>query len=63
MGDKPEFEMGATLRVKRSGEKGTVEAIAEYREGPKYRYWFMYTDGTGCARDAWFYASELEADA
>lgn len=53
------IEMGDEVSIIRSGEVGNVDGFKAIG-GNEPEFWVEYVDATGCARSAWFRATELE---
>ena len=54
-----EFDLGEQVMIKLSGERGTIDAVAEYKNGLKQYFVVYLTNSLSYAR-TWFSEEELE---
>lgn len=54
------FDNGDEVRIRISGEQGTIEARADYRNGSENQYYLHYKASDGRAVFGWFDSSKIE---
>ena len=53
------FELGQSVQITISGERGRIAGRAECADGGLNQYYVEYKAADGCAREGWFTADRL----